>query len=219
MLQVKALFSIPHDTTARRILKDRLGELKLIRWHFHPDQSGERFDATKVYIVTADGARKIGSKFIPLREGASTHLLFLNDVRIDIHLAAGDHLHRWDNDATLKAKRGNPIPDAFFVLRYSEDYYSFYLEADRDTEPAKIFKEKVTAYIAAFDNGSIYDAPVLTVTTTPARLNTLLRVCREAGADERFLFTSSDLVNVESVLSDPIWYDPLSSQPVALLEW
>lgn len=110
------------------------------------------------------------------------------------------------------------VPDGYGRLRAGENWYPFFIEADMATETGealvfgnKDFARKIVAYLEFYRSGQYsarYQAKsyrVLTVTTSQKRLENLMEVTERAGGKRRFWFTTFDMLNRETVLSQPIW--------------
>jgi Replication-relaxation len=158
------------------------------------------------------------------------HTLAINDVRIAITLASmakGYQLEQWIDETQLKRDEmkdyvsviaGNGhgarvpvIPDAYFALHLGDRRAHFFLELDRATMSTKRWKTRIRAYRAYADSGK-YQARyktrslrVLTVTTTPQRLESLRQTTFQAGGGDLFWFTTIGEVTANTVLNVPIW--------------
>ena len=103
------------------------------------------------------------------------------------------------------------IPDAYFALHLGDRRAHFFLELDRATMTTKRWKTRIQAYRAYAESGK-YQARyktrslrVLTVTTTPQRLENLRQTTHQAGGGELFWFTTIGQVTAMTVLNVPIW--------------
>jgi len=173
------------------------------------------------------------------------HDLAVNDFRLDVREACAQHpdleLERWipegeflaDPDTVSFRKRdGKPTkrqvrPDGFCVIRQGEYRSRLLLELDRATEDNPRFvREKVLPGVA-YLRCEVYrrrfgyqSGRWLVVTTSERRMWNMLRqadtaVGKQAGM---FLFTTSDRVNVSTVLTAPIWMRGGTGRPVALCD-
>lgn len=158
------------------------------------------------------------------------HTLAINTVRVAITraaAAAGYRVETWLDDATLKQAemrdyvmvtalpgalaRKAVIPDAYFVLHLGERRAHFLLELDRATMTNRRWKTRVLAYREYVRSGKYQERygtrslRILTVTTTPERLENLRATTAKAGGKDLFWFTTLSEVTPESVLSAPIW--------------
>ena len=133
-------------------------------------------------------------------------------------------------DATGRTNITVLIPDGFFTLDAPELWMSCFLEVDRGTESLQTVARKFSKYLAYFgtsgyrerygvwdENGNEIYPCVLTVTTSPKRVENLKAVAQEVGASSLFLFTTFTDVTPEQVLSQPIWQPVGSDTPVCLI--
>ena len=115
------------------------------------------------------------------------------------------------------------IPDAYFLLDTTtkvEDGYKYhcFIEMDRGTETAAAstdrcdWTRKIQAYLEYYRSGKYHQRyhvtssmRVLTVTTTPRRLQTLKEATEKAGGVKRFWFTTIDKITPDTILETPIW--------------
>jgi hypothetical protein len=122
------------------------------------------------------------------------------------------------------------IPDGFFALDTPKLWLGCFLEVDRGTESLKTISQKLSKYLAYFVTNSYkerYGAQdaygnevypcVLTVTTSPRRLQNLRSIAQKVGASQLFLFTTFIDVTPERVLSQPIWQTAASDTPICLI--
>jgi hypothetical protein len=104
------------------------------------------------------------------------------------------------------------LPDAHFVIRDAEGVHSnLFVEIDRGSEPAEgrgvsagTWQNKVRNYLYLFTsdwykNQYGRSGRLLCVTTSPARLANLFRISQEAGAKERFWFSTYRTVTEPSI--------------------
>lgn len=111
------------------------------------------------------------------------------------------------------------IPDASFVIRMGDKQARYVLENDRGTvtiAPSlwnrRGWTQKIKAYMEYYQSG-LYEKRyhtasmlVLTVTTSQARLEQMMRATEEAGGDSRFLFTTFTNAQADTLLTGEIWY-------------
>jgi hypothetical protein len=125
------------------------------------------------------------------------------------------------------------VPDGYLLLESGElnpttnrpKRHHRFLEMDMGTVPGESSRDarhswslKSRAYIQYYRSGAYerdYQAKglrVLTVTTTPKRLENLLRATQTAGGRELFLFSTLDEIRSADPLADPIWQQPGSAE-------
>lgn len=159
-----------------------------------------------------------------------THTLAINDVRIAVLLAAkaqGYTVDRWLDDTTLKSAemkeyvlvspndrhklRVPVIPDAYFILNLGNRRAHFFLELDRATMTTERWKTRVLAYQEFIRSGRYQERygtrslRILTVTTTPQRLESLRNTTQKVNGGDLFWFTPIDQATPATILSAPIW--------------
>lgn len=178
--------------------------------------------------------KRLGVKFLE-------HTTDINTVRVAITVACREHGYQivnWHDDMTLSADydrvdiptsgrrtRSVPVtPDSYFALRVPQGVTHFFLELDRGTMELRRFKRKIITYLYYYASGGYerqYQTKslrVLTVTTTPARLESLKETTEEAGGHDPFYFTTLKQVASETVLHEPIWNVAGSDQLLPLIE-
>src|SRR5712692_6810102 len=158
------------------------------------------------------------------------HALETNDVRIAViqaTLAKGYIVEQWLDDTELKRQEVKDfvtvsseaghrtkvpiIPDAYFVLHLGNQRAHFFLELDRATMSNKRWKRRILAYKKYVESGKYHERyktnslRILTVTTTPQRLDNLKHTTANAGGDDLFWFTTLSEATTNDVLSSPIW--------------
>lgn len=184
-------------------------------------------------------AAREGAKpsFLATRDGRSAlfldHTLRRNDLRValtvlDRHRARFDLL-RWRQApdevrgiarvrASGSARHVAMVPDGFFALRYQGEEQAFVVEIDMGTVSVRSMAIRYRAYWKWWKTGGMRrrfgDLPirVLTLATTPARIERLRQVARlapEGGKPGTGLFwfaplDAADLQNPERLL-DPVW--------------
>ena len=156
------------------------------------------------------------------------HLLKVNDVRIAFAQAAASAeftMETWWDETTFRAhpdyvtvsdKRGRPrkkpvFPDGYFFLSTPQGKARFFLEVDRGTETLSKFAPQIRVYEAYVASGQYQERfqakslRVLIVTTTPKRLESLMRVTEHVGGDRKYCFTTFDRLTKETALTGAIW--------------
>jgi hypothetical protein len=158
------------------------------------------------------------------------HLFKTNQVRITLELACKDYqikLQQWSDDKTLNSKhamdyvniagpRGGQQrtaikPDGYFLLMAAGREFHHFLEVDLRNTNRKDWERKIKAYNAYHSSGlykkryNTKSLRVLTVTTTEARLETLVERTENAGGGFRFWFTTFDRLTRKSALYEPVW--------------
>ncbi len=168
-------------------------------------------------------------------------------VAIEVAVQGEVQLVQWVDDrtlqqrgmkdyVTLKGPQGGErkraaIADSYFHLQRNGYDFHFLLEADRGTVVGEYTKwgrrdwaEKIKTYLAYYASGlyqkrwNTTSLRILTVTTTPRRLETLKRITEEAGGKGRFWFTTFDQIKSSTVLFDPIWQRAGFAEPYTLLK-
>ena len=156
------------------------------------------------------------------------HTLAINDFRVDVTLACERNwfgLLKWSNEYELGRehveieykggrRRQTVQPDGYFVINDGEREAHFFLEMDMETTPSKRWAPKVLAlyeyrfrgkYTERFGTKSLR---VLCVTPSESRKKLLVKWTKDAIPvrwQPLFWFTTQDQVNVETVLTEPIW--------------
>jgi len=155
------------------------------------------------------------------------HTSAINDFRIAISFAAqkrGYTLAKWVNESQNKGdydwvkirtasgfRKVSLIPDSYLILETPLGRGHFFLELDRGTMSTKRFQAKIQAYLAYRESGEYerrYKAKtvrVLTVTLGEKRLAHLKEVTEAAGGKSWFWFGVLSQLDVEHVLSAPVW--------------
>ena len=167
------------------------------------------------------------------------HALMISQFRAVLTLAlkkSGGEMARWSQGYglrdLLKVKGQAPevVPDAFFELKFGDDYYYFFLEADRSTMPAHRVLEKLKIYWEWYRNKTyekflnIPSFRVLTITETKERRDSLCRTAKEADykktGSNMFVFACEkdySLKKPEAVLQ-PIWLSAKDGMPHKMME-
>lgn len=155
------------------------------------------------------------------------HSSAINDVLIAVTLAArqsGYELTAFLSESELKAdydyvdlltraglRKFPVIPDLYFSLITPRGRAHFFVECDMATMDIGRFQRKVKAYIAYKTSGGIekrYKAQtvrVLTITVGEKRLANLKRATEQADGGNWFWFAVLSQLDVEHVLSAPVW--------------
>ncbi len=153
------------------------------------------------------------------------HTLALNNIRVAFTISARSLGYKleWIPEWELKALKERvkdpersgkflPItPDGYFILKDNDREARFCVEADRSTETNRRWKDKVRGYVEYVRTGQYfkrYNAEslrVLTVTTSPKRLENLLTATKEVEGASFFWFTTKDKILNRNVIIDPIW--------------
>ena len=157
-----------------------------------------------------------------------THILAVNDFRIDVVLACernGFLLVNWLNEYELgrdhaeieykgRRKRQAVQPDGYFLINDGERDAHLFLEMDMETTPSKRWAPKVLGlyeyrfrgkYTERFGTKSLR---VFCVTPSESRKRLLIKWTEEVVPvrwQPLFWFTTQDQVKVERVLTEPIW--------------
>lgn len=158
------------------------------------------------------------------------HSMEINDVRIAVLQAAQAHgcrVEQWLDDNTLKREKMKAdtifrsdwdgdakvgvIPDAYFVLHLGDRRAHFFLELDRATMSNGRWRSRIHSYLDYVQSGRYRERfqtnslRILTVTTTPQRLENLKKATAQAGGKDLFWFTTFDQVSPTNVFFRPIW--------------
>lgn len=197
------------------------------KYHFNAMIDEHPFGQHELHLLTALGARRLEQFFAasgePYQRRYKTSLrqdllrATPHDLEI-IHAGAllighagieGWDLIRWQTDRQLRGARtngqtllGNLEPDACFVLRKENVDVPFFLEIDRETEPAdgdapNSWDTKIHKFGAYLKNRYPYDAyfpymprkpRVLTITTNERRLRRLQAATMSAGGENTYYF-------------------------------
>ena len=211
-----------------------------VRWPFHAitlpmvyyvEKNGADFlslklgvDRTKARTLTKTEKRPTISRSLLFL----THILAVNDFRIDVVLACernGFLLVNWLNEYELgrehaeveykgRRKRQAVQPDGYFLINDGERDAHLFLEMDMETTPSKRWAPKVLGlyeyrfrgkYTERFGTKNLR---VLCVTPSESRTKLLIKWTEEvipARWQPLFWFTTQDQVRVASVLTEPIW--------------
>jgi predicted transcriptional regulator len=127
-------------------------------------------------------------------------------------------------------KKTTVIPDSFFTIETPQKLVSCFLEIDRGTETLSTVADKFSKYVsylqteeyltryAAFDEeGNEIHPFVLTITTTEQRMNNLLEVASDVGADDIYMFSTFADTTPERVLEDAVWKSSRCDYSVPLI--
>jgi hypothetical protein len=157
------------------------------------------------------------------------HDLAVNDFRLDIEAAcqaAKDvTLETWipesefwahPDQVTYKTNEGQVKrrirPDGLFTLTTGGHRFRYLLEIDRSTEDnPRFLREKIVPGLAYLKSEAYNErfghrsGRWLVVTTGERRLGNMLRQAQRADTRGLFYFTTYDKLNIETVLSSPIW--------------
>ncbi len=184
------------------------------------------------------------------------HTLAINDLYVLIKRASERQevkCFSWKDDRQLAAMTRAKqlqlvsIPDAFFVLAADERPFGHFLEIDLGTESVagerstRIWREKIEGYARylreRYEDEDYFEgveAPiVLTVTTSPRRVEHMLQVTREIGGGDSFWYTTIDALTPERIVTrdggkavavfdpqtlwQPIWHVASDPAPRSLL--
>lgn len=152
------------------------------------------------------------------------HTLVINDLYVLVKRASEVRdvaFFSWKDDRQLaamtRAKQLHliSIPDAFFVLAREGRAFGHFLEIDLGTESVagerstRIWREKIEGYARYVrerygdeDYFEGVEAPiVLTVTTSPRRLEHMLQVTQEIGGGELIWYTTIDALTPERLVT------------------
>lgn len=173
------------------------------------------------------------------------HTLAINEVMVALTLACrknGFEIEGWKTENEIKAdfdrvsikdpsgKRVDVpvLPDAIFSFVAFGQRNRCLLELDRGMEKTAVFKQKIRAYTAYFENGA-YEARyqttagrVLTVISGrysgEKRLASLKSATEEAGGKKRFWFATAKILTPETLLFSPIWHLATETEPRELVK-
>jgi len=167
-------------------------------------------------------SKQVGIQFLE-------HSLAINTVRVAVAKACQQSddfaILRWLSESdlkdnydyvTIRTETGRPqrisiIPDGYFVLQTPLGTAHFFLEQDRGTMSNRRFKNKILAYQMYYQSGmyekryNTKSLRVLTVASSPNRVNNLVRVTQEADGKQRYWFTTLANATPENILRQPIW--------------
>jgi len=168
------------------------------------------------------------------------HILAINDVRIAFTNSASaskDYQISWVPEWEIKAMKEkvndpeNPnktlpiTPDSFFTLTGRDKKACYFLEADRATESNRRWRDKVRGYVEYVKSGRYYEKfkskalRVLTVTTTPERMNNLINTTATVDNAYFFLFTTFKQIKENNVLFGNIWKDSATTSLTKLVKF
>ncbi len=122
------------------------------------------------------------------------------------------------------------IPDGFFCIKTEHGWFSFFLEIDTGTEKIAIIQKKAEVYLA-YEQTSHYaeyygamtqlgkTAPLFTllITSGMKRRDNILAALSKAFLIQPFLCAAYPNLQLDSVLSQPIWYAPHLKEAVPLI--
>ena len=209
------------QTTSVLYLLDRRG-VELLRREFGYDNTQLRWSA-----------RKASPLFLE-------HTLGLSEIRLAVELACrahGNPLTVWRDEKAIKAdydrvqigKQWVPmLPDAYFVVEVAAGDLHFFVEYDRGREDLKVFRKKLSGYIAyyrspkcmaRYGTNKIRLLSVAEGGTTGSgrtRLENLTQLARDLKAGREFWFSALGQVAGEDVLTALIWKVAFSSELTAL---
>lgn len=177
------------------------------------------------------------------RWGQVAHDIAVNSFRIDV-MQAVQHMptfelgvwysegvfRHWKDVVTFSTEKGvtqkRVTPDGYFEIWIDGKIFRLLFELDMATRDNPNFILEKARPCLAYIKSTLYRqrfghnaGRVLIVTTTPLRLK-YMKARTEAAlgnAASVFLFSTFDLVNDQTVLSEPIWYRGGETDPVALL--
>jgi hypothetical protein len=183
-----------------------------------------------VYALTRDGARTIDVPWRPplWRRGTRifspfvAHQRALNEFYLAVKypriVEAGVHVTRWDADVRPTVTL---IPDSYFEVQTPVGLRGYFVEMDRGTEPQRIWRTKVDAYLRLALSGDFARqfAPtqfgVLVLADTDRRL-TSIRATVVRITDKLFWFTTTTAVAMQGPWA-PIWTRARAHAPRALI--
>ncbi|MEO8338253.1 MAG: replication-relaxation family protein [Nitrospirota bacterium] len=196
---------------------------------YGPDDIDWRPDDNRVSWAFLDHQIMLNDVFIALNEASEQ---------------AGWTLSEWVDDRILKKmhtglvpvedpdgreRRVTVVPDAYFALASDDRLLRFFVEADRATmtvissnNQKRTWQKRIHAYQAYFDSPLPIDTygtkriRVLTVTTSPKRLESLKLATEAAGGRNRYWFTTERDLMGSGALDAPIWFKAGSMEPVSL---
>ena len=166
------------------------------------------------------------------------HILAINDVQIAFLKAAlktNDYQLDWFKEQIVRGWTGKvddpensgkilPVtPDAFIHLRGKDKQAYYFLEVDRATESNHRWRDKIKGYVEYVKSGMYKkkfgtDAlRVLTVTTTPDRMNNLIKTTQSVENAYFFLFATSDQMKSKDVIFKPVWKTTEKEDLISLL--
>jgi hypothetical protein len=164
--------------------------------------------------------RVLAGAEIPIRGGNSTQL---KPFRWRVKIRSGPTLGIVP-DRVFALEIGNPADEHNLAF--------FFLEADRGTMPVvrrslfqTSFYRKLLAYEATWSQSihqtrfGFHRFRVLTVTTSPERVKSLLDACSTLKRGHGlFLFTDRASLEKPNAIFSPIWHTPKQARPLSLLE-
>jgi len=242
--QIQQLFFTSRSTAQYRL--SHLFQHGYVQRHFLPVYAGwsptlYTLDKRGISLLRRErGMKKIdvwdsenGHEFL-------SHTLAIHDVRVAVTLACRESrytLVRWMSESDLKADYDRVqipndkgklqdislIPDGYFTIQTPHGNASFFLEMDMGTMTVGRFTTKIRAYIAYMKTGAYIQRyqtkslRILSITNSETRCINLKSSAEGVGADRRFLFTSQQAINPQSVLHEAIWHSAGNPSPTAII--
>jgi len=169
-----------------------------------------------------------------------SHVLAINDVRIAFISGIRRNknyilswIPEWDikswkekvEDPENSGKTLPITPDAFFEIRGQKNRACYFLEVDRATETNRRWRDKVKGYVEYVRSGKYYkrfkseSLRILVATTTPERLNKLLKTTKSVKNADFFLFTTFQQIKDGDVLFGNIWKDSATDSLTKLVKF
>jgi len=168
------------------------------------------------------------------------HVLAINDVRIAFISGVRKNknyalswvpeweIKSWKEKVEDPENSGKALPitpDAFFEIRGQKNRACYFLEVDRATETNRRWRDKVKGYVEYVRSGKYYkrfkseSLRILIATTTPERLNNLLKTTKGVDYSDFFLFTTFKRIKDNNVLFDNIWKDSATNSLTRLVKF
>jgi len=166
------------------------------------------------------------------------HILAINDVRIAFLkavLETKQYELLWFTEQETKAWKEKvddpedssktlPItPDAFFYLTGKDKKAYYFLEVDRATESNRRWRDKIKGYVEYVKSGKYQERfktsalRVLTITTTPERMDNLINTTQSVENAYFFLFATFDQVKDNNIILKPVWKTTEKKDLISLL--
>ena len=186
-------------------------------------------------ILPGEGVRSVVH---PLRMQYIDHLLRTNDVQIAFFQACrllSLRDFQWRSEADIRADSNSLrrelakrtahqlIPDGIVSYRGTAKRYFGFIEVDRATESLSVLRQKFSQYVQQYQTErlsarfGVDDLRVFVVTTTPTRLENMLKLLAELPLGDRFVVTTQEQATAENVFTSAIWYQAGRAVPVSLL--
>ena len=127
-------------------------------------------------------------------------------------------------------KRAQLIPDAFCTIDSPTMWLACFIEVDRGTETLGTVANKFAKYVAYLETDAYLDRyaafneegheiypSILTITSSHRRMENMMQVALDVGAEDLYLFSTFSEVTYDRILEDRVWRRGDVHTPVRLM--